>query len=266
MQIAYTSKNGRQLPESMGYGFIDKQSIVETDNQLTANYISQISQKLVHTVTWDEGGCQLETFKSNGTRGRITVNQSLEKALLFDAITWDLGKDPLYLEASNAITSLGNILVMYPGKTELNYYPAGKLMLFILPVKKLDDAYLSFKQGLIDNKLAGLFMEQKGHYIAFTKELTIQNLFLVSFIVSMAQIHTAAKYFAAAGIIGPDKPDRLIIDDSDSMRTKHMRVFTTNEGDGYYALLFKELTRQNYNDVMEAFLTTVYEQSKKNVL
>ena len=25
MQIAYTSKNGRQLPESMGYGFIDKQ-------------------------------------------------------------------------------------------------------------------------------------------------------------------------------------------------------------------------------------------------
>jgi hypothetical protein len=35
----------------MGYGFIDKQSIVETDNQLTANYISQISQKLVHAVT-----------------------------------------------------------------------------------------------------------------------------------------------------------------------------------------------------------------------
>jgi hypothetical protein len=152
-----------------------------------------------------------------------------------------LGKDPLYLEASNAITSLGNILVMYPGKTELNYYPAGKLMMFILPVKKLDDAYLRFKQGLISNKLAGLFQEQKGHYIEFKKELTIQNLYLVSFIVSMAQIHAAAKYFAAAGIIGPDKPDRLIIDDCDSMRTKHMRVFTTNKGDGYYALLFKEL-------------------------
>jgi hypothetical protein len=45
-----------------------------------------------------------------------------------------------------------------------------------------------------------------------------------------------------------------IIDDSDSMRTKHMRVFTTKEGDGYYALLFEELTRQNYNDVMESFL------------
>jgi hypothetical protein len=114
-------------------------------------------------------------------------------------------------------------------------------MMFILPVKKLDDAYLRFKQGLIDNKLAGLFMEQKGHYIEFKKELTIQNLYLVSFIVSMAQIHAAAKYFAAAGIIGPDKPDRLIIDDCDSMRTKHMRVFTTKEGDGYYALLFKEL-------------------------
>jgi len=73
MQIAYTSKNGRQLPESMGYGFIDKQSIVETDNQLTANYISPISQKLVHTVNWNEGGCQLETFNSNGTRSMLTL-------------------------------------------------------------------------------------------------------------------------------------------------------------------------------------------------
>jgi hypothetical protein len=167
------------------------------------------------------------------------------------------------IQASNAITSLGNILVMYPGKTELNYYPAGKLMMFILPLKKLDDTYLRFKQGLIDNKLAGLFMEQKGHYIEFKKELTIQNLYLVSFIVSMAQIHAAAKYFAAAGIIGPDKPDRLIIDECDSMRTKHMRVFTTNEGDGYYALLFQELSKQNYNNVIESFLKTVYEQSSK---
>ena len=262
MQIAYTSKNGRQLPDSMGYGFIDPQSIVETDNQLTANYVSQISQKLVHKVTWSLKSCKIETFNSNGSRGRITVNQSLEKALLFDAMTWDLGKDPLYLEASNAITSLGNILVMYPGRTELNYYPAGKLMLFILPVKKLDEAYLRFKQGLIDNKLAGLFMEQKGHYIEFKKELTVQNLYLVSFIVSMAQIHAAAKYFANAGIIGASKAERLIIDDSDSMRTRQMRIFATNEGDGYYALLFQELTRQNYNNVIESFLKTVYEQSK----
>jgi hypothetical protein len=254
MQIAYTSKNGLQLPESMGYGFIDKQSIVETDNQLTANYVSQISQKLVHAVTWDNAGCQLETFNSNGTRSRLTFNRSLQKALLYDATCWDLGKDPLYLEASNAITLLGNILVMYPGKTDLNYYPAGKLMTFILPVKKLDEAYLSFKEGLIGNKLAGLFQEQKGHYIAFKKELTIQNLYLVSFIVSMAQIHAAAKYFANSGIIGPDKPDRLIIDDCDSMRTKHMRVFNTKEGDGYYALLFQELTKQNYSNVIESFL------------
>ncbi len=254
MQVAYTSKNGLQLPESMAYGFIDKQSIVETDNQLTANYISQISQKLVHTITWDAGGCQLETFNSNGTRSRLTFNRSLEKALLYDATCWDLGKDPLYLEASNAITSLGNILVMYPGKTELNYYPAGKLMTFILPVKKLDEAYLSFKEGLIGNKLAGLFQEQKGHYIAFKKELTIQNLYLVSFIVSMAQIHAAAKFFAESGIIGPDKPDRLIIDNCDSMRTKHIRVFNTKEGDGYYALLFQELTKQNYINVMKSFL------------
>jgi hypothetical protein len=254
MQIAYTSKNGLQLPESMGYGFIDKKSIVETDNQLTANYVSQISQKLVHAVTWDNAGCQLETFNSNGTRSRLTFNRSLQKALLYDATCWDLGKDPLYLEASNAITLLGNILVMYPGKTDLNYYPAGKLMTFILPVKKLDEAYLSFKEGLIGNKLAGLFQEQKGHYIEFNKELTIQNLYLVSFIVSMAQIHAAAKYFANSGIIGPDKPDRLIIDDCDSMRTKHMRVFNTKEGDGYYALLFQELTKQNYSNVIESFL------------
>ena len=245
MQVAYTSKNGRQLPQSMGYGLIDPSSIVENDNQLTANYVSQISQKLVHKVTWSLTSCELETFNPNGTRARQTFNRDLEKALLYDAMSWDLGKDPLYLEASNAITSLGNILVMYPGKTELNYYPAGKLMMFILPVKKLDEGYLSFKQGLINNKLAGLFQEQKGHYIEFKKELTIQNLYLVSFIVSMAQIHAAAKYFANSGIIGPDKPDRLIIDDSDSMRTKHMRTFTTKEGDGYYALLFQELTKEN---------------------
>ncbi len=127
-------------------------------------------------------------------------------------------------------------------------------MIFILPVKKLDDAYLHFKQDLIDNKLAGLFMEQKGHYIEFTKELNIQNVYLVSFIVPIAQMYAAAKHFAAFGIIGPDKPDRLIIDEANSLRTKHMRVFTTHSGDGYYALLFQELTKQNYNAVIESFI------------
>jgi hypothetical protein len=135
MQIAYTSKNGRQLPESMGYGFIDKQSIVETDNQLTANYISQISLKLVHKVTLSLTSCELETFNPNGTSARQTFNQNLEKALLYDAISWDLGKDPLYREASNAVAGLGNILVMHPGKTELNYYPAGKLLMFFYLLK-----------------------------------------------------------------------------------------------------------------------------------
>jgi hypothetical protein len=41
-----------------------------------------------------------------------------------------------------------------------------------------------------------------------------------------------------------------------------MRTFTTKEGDGYYALLFQELNKQNYNAVIESFLKTVYEQSK----
>ena len=254
MQIAYTSHDGRKLPYSMGYGLIDPLSIIENDGTLEANYISEISSSVVHKVTWSLKSCKIETFNSNGTRGRITVNQNLEKALLYDAMSWDLGKDPLYIEACNAVTGLGNILVMHPGKTELNYYPAGKLMMFILPVKKLDDAYLRFKQDLIDNKLAGLFMEQKGHYIEFTKELTIQNLYLVSFIVPIGQMHAAAKYFAAAGIIGPDKPDRLIIDEANSMRTKHMRVFASKEGDGHYALLFQELTKQNYNAVIESFI------------
>jgi hypothetical protein len=116
---------------------------------------------------------------------------------------------------------------------------------------------LRFKQDLIDNKLAGLFMEQKGHYLEFTKELTIQNVYLVSFIVTIAQMHAAAKHFAASGIIGPDKADRLIIDEANSMRTKHMRVFTTKEGGGYYALLFQELTKQNYNAVIESFIISL---------
>ena len=262
MQIAYTSHDGRKLPHSMGYGLIDPLSIIENDGTLEANYISEISNSVVHKVTWSLKSCELETFNSSGTTARLTVNRDLEKALLYDAMSWDLGKDPLYREASNAVTGLGNILVMHPGKTELNYYPAGKLMMFILPVKKLDDAYLRFKQDLLDNKLAGLFMEQKGHYLEFTKELTIQNLYLVSFIVPIAQMHAAAKHFAASGIIGSDKPDRLIIDEANSMRTKHMRTFITKDGNGYYALLFQELTKQNYNAVIESFLRTVYEQSK----
>jgi hypothetical protein len=254
MLIAYTSQDGRKLPHSMGYGLIDPLSIIENDGTLEANYISEVSNSVVHKVTWSLKSCKIETFNSNGTRGWITVNRDLEKALLYDAMSWDLGKDPLYRDASNAVTGLGNILVMHPGKTELNYYPAGKLMMFILPVKKLDDTYLCFKQDLLDNKLAGLFMEQKGHYLEFTKELTIQNIYLVSFIVTIGQMHAAAKHFAASGIIGPDKPDRLIIDEANSMRTKHMRTFTTKECDGYYALLFQELTKKNYNAVIESFI------------
>jgi hypothetical protein len=74
-------------------------------------------------------------------------------------------------------------------------------------------------------------------------------------------MHAAAKYFATAGIIGFSKPERLIIDEADSMRTEHMRIFSNQEGDGYYALLFQVLNSQNFNTVMEAFFNKVYGQS-----
>ena len=59
MQVAYTSEKGHQLPDSMSYGFIDPQSIVESDKQLTAHYVTQITQKLVHKITRSETGCKV---------------------------------------------------------------------------------------------------------------------------------------------------------------------------------------------------------------
>ena len=38
--------------------------------------------------------------------GQNLVQWWLEKALLYDAMSWDLGKDPLYHETSNAVTGL----------------------------------------------------------------------------------------------------------------------------------------------------------------
>ena len=62
MQIAYITQDGRKLPQSMGYGLIDPLSIIENDGTLEANYISEISNSVVHKVIWSLKSCQLETF------------------------------------------------------------------------------------------------------------------------------------------------------------------------------------------------------------
>ena len=65
---------------------------------------------------------------------------------------WNLQTDDCYQFLSDEIIKLGNVYVNHPNtngkETKLNFFPAGKLFLFSLPLLVRIDKYLDFLETL----------------------------------------------------------------------------------------------------------------------
>ncbi len=256
--------NGMELPPSLGYGILDEKSVKFENEKLFAEYVFECDDSVVHRIKWTKDRSEFRTFL-HGVSKRFTVYPTLKQTMLYDCMDWNLQTDDCYQFLSDEIIKLGNIYVNHPktdGKdTILNYFPAGKLFLFSLPLLTKTDKYLDFLEQVKSSKLICFFRERHGHLLQENQEskVTNQPIIIAEFIVTLAHLFNAAKEMVAAGVIDQSKISRLIVNESYDAENSLMQTFRGDSKKPYFSIVFKEFPRDKFEGLSELFLLQVEE-------
>lgn len=118
------NKGKFELPEIMGFGELDQQSIVKTAEGVSAEYKS--GDEVVFTVKWQSNKCILTEFY-NGKILVETEHKDLEMAFLNQTLALMPEKHPRFIKMVNAVIRLGNIHFTWPkmGNVIPRFFPAG---------------------------------------------------------------------------------------------------------------------------------------------
>lgn len=257
---------GRNLPSYLGYGILDEKSITFKNDVLFANYVFECDGSLVHQVAWEKNRCKFDTF-DHGKPLRQSCYPDLEKVLLNEYSFLSLDRDDCYQFLSREICGLGNIYVHHPKRdeksTSINFFPAGKLFLFSLPLLERNSPYLNFLKRPL--KHASFFRERNGVLLLETNDSKIiaKPIIIADFIVALAYLTSAARDFVSSNIISNEKHLRLMVNESYDVESGFMQVFTGNDVYPHFAICSKEHPKEKYAALEEMFCINVAELIKK---
>jgi hypothetical protein len=126
------SKNIYELPEYLGFGILNQDSIVRTDNCISAIYTSGLEP--VYAVEWTHDGCKLEEFYQGATIGSA-YGEKLNLAFFHLLTNSNPLTHPRFFSLSKSAIEAGNIHFLYPNmKSGFLYYPAGFIFSLIQPI------------------------------------------------------------------------------------------------------------------------------------
>jgi len=123
--MTISNNNGKfELPEIMGFGELDQQSIIKTVEGVSAEYKS--GDEVVFTVKWQPNKCILTEFY-NGKILMETEDKDLEMAFLNLTLAWVPNQHPRFIKMVNEVIRLGNIHFTWPrmGNLIARFFPAG---------------------------------------------------------------------------------------------------------------------------------------------
>ncbi|HSN61303.1 MAG TPA: hypothetical protein VLR49_10235 [Ferruginibacter sp.] len=247
-----------ELPSYLGYGILDKASIQFKNGLLNASYVFERDNSLVHQVSWEENRCSLDTF-CHGNRVRITSYPTLKQALLADCMSWTLNDDDCFQFLAKEVSKLGNIYVSHPKpdeeNTSINYFPAGKLFLFSLPLLDKSPAYVEFLNNVKEDASIRFMRERKGLLLQAKPHspVTLHPIVIADFVVPLAHLASAAQIMVEANIIQKEKMFRLIINEAINAESSLMQVFLGEENDSYFGICFKEIEAEKLEWLKEMF-------------
>ncbi|MCR4394903.1 MAG: hypothetical protein NUV31_11075, partial [Dehalococcoidales bacterium] len=99
--MTISNDNGKfELPEIMGFGELDQQSILKTAEGVSAEYKS--GDEVVFTVKWQSNKCILTEFY-NGKILIETEGKDLETAFLNLTLAWIPEEHPRFIKMVNAV-------------------------------------------------------------------------------------------------------------------------------------------------------------------
>lgn len=234
---------GRELPNYLGYGVLDKSSVTVVNDVITADYILDCDKTIVHKLTWGKIDCEFETFFHGDFNGQSRYPE-IARVVTNDFNCRDLGNDACFLFLAKETSKKGNIYIdisKAKDRTATFYYPAGKLMIFSLPMPAKTPRIVSFLEE-IDKYDHIKFYQEKSVVLLRSdqeKRVTLKPLLLLEFSVPLAYMVLAAQTFAEAKVISPEKRYRMIVTESYRHETLLFQAFRDQDVNTHYGLYHK---------------------------
>jgi hypothetical protein len=215
-----------KFPSYCCFGKLQSGSIYETADEITADY--QMFGSVVHKLSYSKchDSWQLSDLSSDGSNPRVSGGKTMDKAICIHMLFIDDKDDELLSLLRKELFNLGKIwLNPLPANgegTHIAYSPAGLLMIVRLlltesgeMINKLDKLKeLPVKIG--DNVSTELrILESYETYCIISRndnKNTLLKATLVEFLVPLAFVYDASKWFIDKGMTGGNRFDRIIIE------------------------------------------------------
>jgi hypothetical protein len=119
------SKDTYELPEYLGFGILNHDSITRGKEGVSATYCSD--SELVYTVEWNQKGYEMEEFYEGSTLAS-SYGENLSTALFHLLASINPCEHPRFFRLADAVIHIGNIHFIWPRMdTGYLYYPSGYL-------------------------------------------------------------------------------------------------------------------------------------------
>ena len=220
METQYVTFNGHEFPSYLGFGVLDEKSFTTEGEKTFALYHLEHSGEKVYWVRLEIGLCELTTFFEREQYRNTLFFGSLKDALLYEyAFVNQFYQNKVFLQLTGILQNISNILFnpMKPGYKDwkLNFYPAGKLFTFKLPLDSQDPKAKEILESLENAECIGSTSFHDGYVLYYDPDKGIikEKQKVAEFIVPMAYIVKVALMISGAGLLLP-KPRQMFVEES----------------------------------------------------
>ena len=203
------------LPDYLGFGLLDQDSIGSENGWLTATYSDE--HDVVYEVRWNANGCLLKSYWRGREVGR-SDGPDLQKAFfsswLYDEKSWE---DERFIDLSNEIIAIGNVYSLR-SRLEYVFYPAGVLFTLrqAIPEGSLS-AWEAFKRTLEAEAALPprrtIYLEAPGSILHLLEDGDTwrEPVLVVDLVVSLARLPQAVRQCVDGGIVPRGLHHRLLV-------------------------------------------------------
>jgi hypothetical protein len=141
-----------KLPEYLGLGILNHNSIVRTEECVTANYT--LGLDVVYSLEWTQAGCKLKEFyQGNSIASAFHENLNMAFFNILKHPEMKFYLYPPFLQLINYVKGAGNIFFAYPDMNRAYlYYPAGFIFILRQPIVDCNhDAWVRFQNDMERN-------------------------------------------------------------------------------------------------------------------
>ncbi len=249
-----------ELPDYLGFGVLDRNSVVQSDAGVSANYVQ--GEEVVYEIMSEKSQCQISEYFQGEWIGE-SRDRVLEQAFLRHFSACSPFEHPRFGELYNQLTAGRNISVIFPQRPQAVYFPAGLIFSVRLPLVKGRNrkAWSAFRESIKlspESKLLQFGKENKGvlFRLSAAGEVSHEDILVGACTAMLINVARVVDLIWESGVVLPEKEYRLTVMDGPQARLGSLPIFLGDPARGFTTYSFVPLPHKSFNaDVIEsAFL------------